>query len=281
MYTSLTISTDCLKFLVSGPNRLISYYKKIKQNHKRKESILHFLFILFGLISGILLAPTVIIDLPLYIIKIFGLEKIKILVIIGFTISTGVIFSSILYGISKTIVDIYNINKYGFSNSQYAPLTKEEIDNIYNNSLEYITISKDGIESLHSTICTFIKAQNYKIEKQRLKSAHWLFRRGSISNACKSHPLISDAVAASMNDTITSRDFIRRNTNIAHLTSHIENGIPCNTIEDRVFNITNIVKKVMSELIILQSMLDMGTEGIINIPIISRRISSENITELS
>lgn len=169
--------------------------------------------------------------------------------------------SSLFYGISKIIIDIYNIKKFGVANSQFAPLSENEITLIILNCKEDLNIDENGIKSLHDTIIGFIKSENYKIEKQKLKSAHWLFRKGSISNSCKVHPLISEALSNFMIDTQISRNFIKKNINISYIMKHLDEGIPCNTLEERITNITQIIEKAMSELILLKNLLDMGKNG--------------------
>lgn len=281
MSIGFSINSESIQWLFCGPKNLPKYYKKIKQGHKRSESIVHFINIMFGLFIGIILGPTLLSFIPEYFIKSLGFEKIHIVIMILFTITSGTIISSIFYGISKGSVDIYNIRKYGVSNSQLAPLLDKEIELILQNSIEILNINRIGVISLHETICDFITHQNYKIEKQKLKSAHLLFRHGSISNACKMHPLIAEAVSSAMDDTNLSREFIKRNTNITHLIKHLDDGIACNTIEERVKNITITVEKAMSDLILLSSLLRNGMEGIPSNPVsVSTRTSNNDLPKM-
>lgn len=274
MNTTFSLSSESLKFLFCGPKMIHVYYRKIRRDHKRTESMIHLVNIIFGLIMGLILGSTVLIDIPIYITKKFHFQNIQVLIIIGFIVTSSIILSSITYGISKGIIDVYNIRKYGVSNSQLAPLTDKEINHILLNCRNQIIITREGIMSLHGTLCRFIQAEPYKLERQKIKSAHWIFRRGSLIDACKSHPRVAEALSSCMTDTPISRDFIRRNLPIAHLMDHIEDGIRCDTINDRVHNIIDELKRITSEAILLQNMLEMGTEGISSSPVLRSRHNS-------
>lgn len=258
---SFTLSSESIKFLFSGPSRLPGYYKKISRGHKKNESILHFSGIIFGCIFGLILSSTYFYTYSSQLAKTFNLDSIQILVDIFFVLTASTFTSSIFFGITKGMVDVYNIRKFGVSNSQFAPLTPNEINKILQDCDNKLNIDIEGIKQLHESICVFIKAQSYKIERQKLKVAHNYFKNGSITNACKSHPLIVDALSSAMSDTLLSRNFIRNSSNITYLTQHLEKGIPCNNIEDRINSMTKSVENLLSELILLKDILDMSSKG--------------------
>lgn len=143
-----------------------------------------------------------------------------------------------------------------------SPLKDIEIDNIYNNCISELNINKNGIKQLHETICTFIKSNKSKEEKRKLKSAHWLFRKGSISDACKTHTLFADAVVNNMEDTELSRDFIKKRTDISFLVNHLENGIACGSVENYINNISDKLENIIQDLSLLKTKLNMSTKGI-------------------
>lgn len=269
-----TLSSESVRFLFSGPYRLRSYYKKILSGHKRKESTIHFCSILIGLLFGLLSANTLFYEISKDLAEFFDVKFLQIIVNIIWSITLGMVLSSICYGISKCGVDMYNVKKYGVNNSQLAPLNEIEITNIHNNCVEELTIDKNGIIQLHETICTFIKESISKEDKRKLKTAHWLFRKGSISDACKFHTLFADAVVNNMINTPLSRDFIKKRTNIAYLTNHLQQGISCGNIENYINNMSEKLESLIEDLTLLKDKIQMGTKGFI-----SRNSSKDNIDE--
>lgn len=248
-----TISSETVKFLFSGPYRLRNYYKKILLGHKRYESIFHFTNITIGLIFGLISSNTLFYNVSLDIASLFNIDFLKILSHIIWAITLGIIMSSIFYFFSKFIVDMINLKKYGVTNSQLAPLTNIEIDIIYDNCVSELNIKKEKIISLHETISMFIKSNKSKEEKRKLKSAHWLFRKGSISDACKTHTLFVDAVVNNMEDTELSREFIKKKTDISFLVNNLSHAPDDNYLS----NISVKLQSVIEDLSILKSRLDM------------------------
>jgi len=258
---NFTFSTDGFKIFTIGPLKIKPLIAKIRRNYKRQESFISLIFIFIGLITGIIVTPLLLYDVIKFLVKNFNLTSIEIVVAIVFVLFMSSSFASFMYFISKWSIDLYNIKKYGHSNYQYSPLLENEIIIILNNSSEHVNISRGGIKTFHETICTFIKEETHIIERQKLKSAHWIFRKGNLIAACKSNPLLAEALATCMTETDISKEFIKRNINISYLTKHLTEGSNINDTENRIENLMSGIENVMSELVVLQTQLKMFRDG--------------------
>lgn len=258
---NFSFSSDSFKFFTLGLFKIKPLINKIRRNYKRKESFISLSAIFFGLILGLITTPLLLYDAALFLVKNFNLYNIEMVVVVLFVLFISSSFSSVMFLLAKWAIDLYNINKYGHSNSQYAPLLEIEINRILENSIEEVTMSNIGIKSFHETICTFIKEETYIVERQKLKSAHWLFRQGNLIGACKSHPLLSETLATCMTENEQSKSFIKRNINISYLTKHLTEGVTISNTENRIENLMIGIENVMSELVVLQNQLKMFKDG--------------------
>jgi len=258
---NFTFSSDSFKVFTVGPLKIKPLINKIRRNYKRQESFISLISIFIGLIVGLITTPLLLYDMIKFIVKNFNLTSIEIVVAIVFIIFMSSSFSSFMYFISKWSIDLFNIHKYGHSNYQYSPLLDLEITHILDNSTEQITISREGIKTFHETICTFIIEETHIIERQKLKSSHWVFRKGNLIIACKSNPLLAETLATCMTETDRSKEFIKRNINISYLTKHLIEGSNVTNTENRIENLMSGIENVMSELVILQNQLKMFKDG--------------------
>ena len=262
--TSLSVSTETLKFLFSGPRRFVSYIKKIKNNHKRKESILHLSSISFGFILGVIFSYTLLNDLPEWFQHRFNLESFEIIIELMFSISVGTVISSLCYGITKVGADFHNLYYYNVSNSQYRALDQKEIDMIIDNCKEELTLDKDGVVKLHNSIIECINSQVYKINKQMIKNAHWQFRKGNISLASKLNTVFCQEVTKVMIDCDKSRKFIKDRIDISYIRTHLLNNGKIDTFEECLKNVIESTEKNLSDLMLLKNLCQMGNQGVID-----------------
>lgn len=253
---TVTLSSSSLKIFFCGPLKLRKYYKKIALGQKRGESICHFASIIMGLILGLLLSHLIFHSISLRIGRMFNLQAVQILVDVAFAFFVGFLFSSLFYGISRGLVDICNIYRYGYANSQLRSLIKKEIDLIIANSKNVVDIDENGVKQIHESLCRLICTEKYKAERQKLKTAHLLFRRGNITGAFKTNLIVADVIAAGLVPSELSRRFLRSSTNIACLVNNVADGVSCSTLACRVERIATDLKNLLSDILVLQQFLE-------------------------
>ena len=258
---NFSFSSDSFKIFTIGPTKIKPLINKIRRNYKRQESFILLAAIFFGLMVGIIISPLLLYDIVKFIVKNFNLTSIEVVVAVVFVIFMSSSFSSIMYFIFKWGIDLYNIHYYGHSNYQYSPLLDKEIESITVNATEQINISVIGIKKFHETICNFIKEESHTIERQKLKSAHWIFRKGNLIIAANSHSLLMEVLASCVTQTDISKEYIKRNINLSYLTKHLSQGIDINETETRIENLMSGIENIMADLVILQNHLKMFKEG--------------------
>lgn len=259
---NLTLSGENFKFFFIGPSKLPSYIKKIKRNQKRGESSIHASTIILGFILGFILGYTILQHYAIYFAKRFNLKEIQTIINVLFATAVATFISSGAYCLSKGLIDIYNLKRYKVSNSQFKPLTDAEIQLIIKNSINELNVTVNGVNQLHESLVIFIQSQNYPHERQKLKQAHWEFRKGNLSKATKIHPLVLDALQSVMTDTTLSRNFVRQRTNIAYISESLEHGEEINSMQDRISNCILTVERLLTDLVLLRDALGMASNGI-------------------
>lgn len=259
---NITLSGDNFKFFFVGPSKLPSYIKKIKRNQKRGESSIHASTIILGFILGLVLGYTLLRHFAVDFARRFNLRDVQIIVNLLFATAVATFMSSSAYYLSKASVDLYNLKKYKVSNSQFKPLSESEIKLIVKNSEHELNVTDQAVSQLHESLVIFIQSQNYPHERQRLKQAHWEFRKGNLSKATKTHPLVLDALQSVMTDTLLSRTFVKQRTNIAYISESLEHGEEINSIQDRISNCISTVERLLTDLVLLRDVLGMASNGI-------------------